>query len=70
MTSEQYETLMSRLDIIMRLLALSLTNDLKRQDQMLLLHTAGLAPRVIAEIIGTTPNTVSVTLSKMRKTRK
>ncbi|MDP9007317.1 MAG: hypothetical protein M3N91_01180 [Pseudomonadota bacterium] len=35
-----------------------------------ILAGAGLAPKEIAEIVGTTPNTVSVSLSAMRRKAK
>lgn len=70
MTSDQYSALAEKVDVILRLLALGLIDEKNRQDQVGLLHRAGLAPRDIAGIIGTTPNTVSVTLSKMRESSK
>jgi hypothetical protein len=37
------------------------------KDKITFLSKAGLRPALIAEILGTTPNHVSVTLSKERK---
>ena len=70
MTPAEWEELRADIDVIVRLLALNAVADLSRQDQVNLLHRAGLPPRRIADILGTTPNTVSVTLSKMRGAKK
>jgi hypothetical protein len=37
------------------------------KDKIVFLHKVGLRPSLIAEIVGTTPNHVNVTLSKERK---
>lgn len=70
MKDEQFETLLAKLDALVRLAALSATAAMKRPEQFLLLSNVGLSPKEIAEIVGTTPNTVSVTLSTMRKKKK
>lgn len=38
-----------------------------RKEQILMLSSVGLKPKEIAELLGTTPNTVSVALSTARK---
>ena len=40
------------------------------KEKTILLNTVGLAPKEIAELLGTTPNTVSVALSAARRSRK
>lgn len=52
------------------LLALLLVQERKQPDQIVLLSRAGYRPTEIAALIGTTPNTVSVQLSNMKRTRK
>jgi len=69
-TPEQWETLNEKLGVITRLLALNIVDDLKRQQQIAILDKAGLPPKQIAGLLGTTANTVSVTLSKLRSTKK
>ena len=55
----------------MELQAATLTASLESsKDKILFLDKAGLRPKLIAEIVGTTPNHVNVTLSKKRKLRK
>lgn len=49
------------------MLSLSLPKDLKQKDKIRLLSKSGFKPKEIADILGTTPLTVSVTLSKIRK---
>ena len=70
MTESQYEALTNKLDLLTRLTALSLIADKKQQEQTILLSRAGFQPKQIAEIVGTTSNTVSVALSAHRKKQK
>jgi len=69
-TDDQYEGLSMKLNTLIRLIALSIIADKKRPEQFMLLSNAGLQPKEIAEIVGTTPNTVRVVLSKIRKEMK
>jgi DNA-binding CsgD family transcriptional regulator len=66
-TSQQFDDIASELRKIGRLLTLLATKDLSQKDKIALLSTAGLQPKEIADLIGTTPNTVSVTLVQIRK---
>ncbi len=53
---------------IVRLLTIMVTKDLGQQkDKIALLSSVGFQPIDIAELIDTTPHTVNVTLSSMRK---
>ncbi|WP_417492333.1 hypothetical protein [Maricaulis sp.] len=57
-----------RLDILIRLQAQQVVSDMENQkEKVLFLHKAGLGPRVIAAILGTSANSVSVTVSKAKK---
>ena len=63
----------AKLDAILRvanLVGLVLIEGKKQTDQFALLSRAGFQPREIAELVGTTPNTVRVALSRIRKERK
>jgi DNA-directed RNA polymerase specialized sigma24 family protein len=62
--------LQSELKRISRLLAIALAVGKKQSEQVILLSKAGLEPKEIAELIGTSANTVSVLLSKLRKEGK
>jgi DNA-binding CsgD family transcriptional regulator len=53
----------SKLDQMIRLAALQMTNGIKQTSAIELLASAGLDRRLIADLLNTTPNTVSVTLS-------
>jgi DNA-binding CsgD family transcriptional regulator len=66
-TSQQFEDVRSELRKIVRLMTLLVTKDLNQKDKIALLSTTGLQPKEIADLIGTTPNTVSVTLVQIRK---
>jgi hypothetical protein len=60
-----------RLDILIKLQAVALTVSMESsKDKILFLAKAGLRPRLIAEILGTTTNHVNVALSKERKPTK
>ena len=52
---------------VKRLLSILVTKGLKQREQIHALSRVGFSPKEIAELIGTTPNTVSVTLAQMRK---
>ena len=53
-----------------KLLILLLTKDFTQNDKVLFLDNSGYTPKEIAEIIGTTSNTVSVTINKLKKRNK
>ena len=58
----------AKLDTLIRLQATSMVERLGTQrERIAFLSKAGLGPTVIAEILGTTRNTVSVALAKMKK---
>jgi hypothetical protein len=60
-----------KLDIIIKLQAAALIAPIESaKDKIVFLHKAGLRPTLIAEIVGTTPNHVNVTLSKGRAASK
>lgn len=72
MDKPEVQAVLGKLDIIIRLLGFSLVEGKKQKEQLLLLSKAGFQPKHIAEMLGTTPNTVRVALSNLRKekTRK
>ena len=57
----------NKLDTLIRLIALLIIDGKPQNDQIRLLAQGGLYPKEIAEILGTTSNTVSVTLSQQKK---
>lgn len=57
-----------KLDVLIRLQAAALTASMESsKEKIVFLSQAGLRPSLIAEIVGTTPNHVNVTLSTARK---
>jgi len=65
---KQFEEIKEKIDLIIRLLALNLVKDAETQkDKIIALRNLGFKPAEIAEILGTTANTVRVTLSKIRR---
>lgn len=62
------DDLSEKLDILIKLQAAALTASMESsKDKILFLSKAGLRPTLIAEILGTTANHVSVVVSKQRK---
>ena len=60
----------NQLSQLVRLVALSVTSDKKQREQIQILARAGLDRHEIAEILGTTPGTVSVELSILKRNKK
>ena len=67
MTDQQYNEISGRLNMLVRLAALLLVGDRTQQEKIMILSGAGFQPKEIADICGTTGNTVNVALSTMRK---
>lgn len=61
------EQAIEKLDRALRLLAAIATRGLSQTDQIALLNRTGFAPKEIAEIVGTTSNTVRVSLVSIRR---
>jgi len=60
-----------KLDILIRLFALSLIKTYEtRQEQIKILLEAGFKPKQIAEILGTTSNTVRVAIHRIKYKRR
>lgn len=65
------DDLSEKLDVLIKLQAASLIASLgTAKDKIAFLHKAGLRPALIADIVGTTPNHVSVALLQIRKRSK
>ena len=64
------DEILLRLDSLIRLLCIHIVRDLTQKEQVSLLARAGFQPKAIADLIGTTPNTVSVTLSDLRRQKE
>jgi hypothetical protein len=70
MPQNDLEGLDKKIDLLIRLIAIGLVNGKNQQEQIRLLSIAGMKPTEIAELIGTTGNTVNVALSALRKNNK
>ena len=53
-----------------KLLALMATKDLPQIDKIQVLSQAGFGPKDIANLIGTSSNTVAVSLNRLKKIKK
>lgn len=69
MDEKQFNLLLNRLDTIARLLALNLPKELTLTQKIEILSEMGLQPKDIGPILGTTPNSVSVLLNKIKKNK-
>jgi len=57
------------LKLLVRLTALNAIKGLSQREQISLLSQSGFSPKQIAELVGTSSNTVSVELSRSRKVK-
>lgn len=64
---KQIQEISAKLDRFLRLLAVSVTFGKSQNEQIRLLDNAGFQPKEIADIIGTTANTVRVGKAAMKK---
>jgi DNA-binding CsgD family transcriptional regulator len=67
MQAEDTEDLKKKMELLVRLFAIHLVNGKSQREQIRLLSIAGMGPKDIADLLGTTPNTVNVALSALRK---
>jgi DNA-binding CsgD family transcriptional regulator len=67
MRPENTQELVMKIDVLTRLFAVHLVNGKSQKEQIRLLSIAGMGPKEIAGLLGTTTNTVNVTLSTLRK---
>lgn len=67
MNGSKEEEILQELRRISKLLVLTATKDQTQKDKIVLLSRIGFEPKDIANLIGTTPGTVSVTLSVIKK---
>lgn len=69
--SNELVSLEAKLDTVIRLLALTVAPDtLSLKERAISLHRAGMAPKEIAALCGTTANSVSVALSGAKQKTK
>jgi DNA-directed RNA polymerase specialized sigma24 family protein len=61
------QLILNRIDKILRVLAALATKGMKQREQIALLNHAGLQPKDIADLLGTSSNTVRVELVALRK---
>jgi len=72
---KRFDTLIKKIDILTKVTAISvqkgkLLEGKKQKEQIKMLDKMGFSPSLIALVVGTTPNTVNVTLSKLKKKKK
>ena len=69
MSKDTDSAVVDKLDQILRVLAALATKDMKQREQIALLNRAGLQPKAIADLLGTSSNTVRVELVALRKSK-
>lgn len=70
MNNPKEEEILQELRRITKLLALTATRDQIQRDRIAVLSGIGFQPKEIANLLGTTAGTVSVTLTAIRKKAK
>jgi DNA-binding NarL/FixJ family response regulator len=65
--SNTNDDVIRRLDALIRLTAIAMFKDKSQKEKIAVLNLAGLTPKEIAEFLDTTPNSVSVAISMMKK---
>jgi len=69
--NDESSLIASKLDMLIKLQAHGIVNSFSSQkEKILFLSRVGMQPKEIADILGTSSNFVSVTLSKIRKLDK
>jgi DNA-directed RNA polymerase specialized sigma24 family protein len=68
MDEQRQEQAIAKLDRVLKLVAMMAVKGLSQTDQIATLNRIGFSPKDIAEIVGTTSNTVRVTLVSIRRT--
>lgn len=61
------DSVLAKLDNLLRVLTLAATRGMKQSEQIAVLDRIGIPPKEIADLLGTTGNTVNVALSNLRK---
>ena len=69
-TKTKNDKILEELRRITKILAKIATKDQIQKEQIKTLSDIGFQPKEIAELLGTTGNTVNVALSEMRKSKK
>jgi DNA-binding NarL/FixJ family response regulator len=69
-TQSTLQKISEQLKQLTRLVAITVIAEKKQREQILALSRAGLDRHEIAEILGTTPGTVSVELSVLKREKK
>lgn len=67
---EVLQRIETKLEQMLKLAALQMTANMKQSQAIQLLNTAGFDRKFISDLLGTTPNTVSVTLAKAKARQK
>jgi DNA-binding CsgD family transcriptional regulator len=70
MTDDQFEQMSRNVEVLVRLAALAAVEGKKQMEQIAILSASGLQPKEIAKLLDTTPNTVSVGLSQLRRKKR
>lgn len=70
MEEKHFRELLEKLDKIIKLLAAQTVGNKKGKDAIAVLSSFGFQPKEIAQLIRTTPHTVSVALNKMKEVKK
>jgi DNA-binding NarL/FixJ family response regulator len=68
--ADDIKALNEKMETLVKLVACGLATGKTQQECIAIFSKSGLQPKIIAELLGTTPNTVRVALTAMRKKHK
>jgi len=69
MAKSTEQLMLEKMDQLLRVMTISVTQGLKQREQIALLNRAGFQPKDMASVLATTPNTVNVALTGLRKAK-
>lgn len=68
--TNQFDSILQRLDAIIRITALTLPKEMTQEQKIEILDETGLSNKAIANLLGTTGGTVQTALNRIRKKGK
>jgi len=69
MADELLRELIRKIEVLVSLTAIGVLDGKNQREQIEALSRAGLGPKEISDLLGTSPNTVSVTLSQLKRAK-
>jgi len=65
--SNELQELNSKIDVLTKMIAVTLSKDLEQAEAIRLLSKSGMSPKAIAELLDITANAVSIAIHRIKK---